>query len=325
MDYLSELISFLLGPGLQMAILAAVFFAAVILVGGFGFWMVNAKNPIDRRLQEIADVGVDEPRIQHKEGAFDVSWADPVAKLIQPSEEWRNSRLKSKLIHAGYRSKSAVTIFLASKILLSLILPFIVVLPVTLNPGFQGGTAQVITLIVLCAAMGFFFPDVILRHKIKQRQIGLLEAFPDALDLLVVCVEAGLALDGAILRVSKELSFSWPVLGEELQLVNLELRAGKSRKEALKSLADRTGLAEIQALVSILIQAEHFGTSIADSLREHADEMRLARIQRAKETAAKLPVRMTVPIMLFIFPSLFLVILGPAAINIYTVLLNPTP
>lgn len=321
---LKEIGQFLLGPGLQSLILAVVFLSVIIIVGGLGTWLLNARSPIDRRLQEISDAGGDEPHIQHMEGAFDVSWAEPVAKLIQPVDDWKMSRLKTKLVHAGYRSKSAVTLFLLAKLALAVLVPLIVIFPLSLNANFQGGAQHIVILSVLCSALGFFFPDVILRQKIKQRQVELLEAFPDALDLLVVCVEAGLALDGAIVRVAKELSFSWPNLADELQLVSLELRAGKARKEALKALAERTGLEEIQGLVSILIQAEHFGTSIAKSLREHSDEMRLSRIQRARETAAKLPVRMTIPVMLFIFPALFLVILGPAAIQIYITLVAPT-
>lgn len=321
MDIILNAFAFVTGPGLQSLILAAVFISAIMVVGGFGFWMLNSNNPVDRRLREIADVSDNEPHVKHKEGAFDVRWADPVAKIILPTEDWKVSRLRTKLVHAGYRSKSSLTVFLASKLLLALFIPILLVFPMLVSGVIQGGGQQVVVMAIIFSVLGFFIPDIILRFKIKDRQTGLLEAFPDALDLLVVCVEAGLALDGAILRVSKELAYSWPVLGEELQLVNLEIRAGKSRKAALKSLADRTGLQEIQGLVSILIQAEHFGTSIADSLREHADEMRLARIQRAKETAAKLPVRMTIPVVFFIFPSLFLVILGPAMISIYLTLI----
>jgi tight adherence protein C len=305
-----------------VALISTVVFASVVcIVAAFGYWLMGLRTPVDRRLQEISTDFADEPHIEHKESGFDVTWAEPVAKLVQPSEEWKRSGLKRKLVNAGYRSQSAMTIFLAAKIILAIVVPLVLVLPVVSLGFVDSGAYEVIAVSVLLAIVGFLVPDLVVQQKMEKRQLAIMEAFPDALDLLVVCVESGLGLDGAIQKVGHELSFSWPELGDELKLVNLELRAGKDRKEALKSLAERTGISDIQALVSILIQAEHFGTSIADSLREHANEMRLARIQRAKEKAAKLPVKLLFPILFFIFPALFLVILGPAAIRIYTTLI----
>lgn len=305
-----------------VALISTVVFASVVcIVAAFGYWLMGLRTPVDRRLQEISADLADEPHVEHKESGFDVTWAEPVAKLVQPSEEWKRSGLKRKLVNAGYRSQSAMTIFLTAKIFLAIFVPLILVLPVVSLGFVDSGAYEVIAVSVLLAIVGFLVPDLVVQHKMEKRQLAIMEAFPDALDLLVVCVESGLGLDGAIQKVGNELSFSWPELGDELKLVNLELRAGKDRKEALKSLAERTGISDIQALVSILIQAEHFGTSIADSLREHANEMRLARIQRAKEKAAKLPVKLLFPILFFIFPALFLVILGPAAIRIYTTLI----
>lgn len=312
----------LIGSNLQMLILCVVFLSVIVVVSGVGFWIFEAKSPVDRRLQEISGFKHEE-HVNHKDGSFDVSWADPVAKIIRPSDDWKVSKLKSKMVQAGYRSKSAVTVFLFFKLALAVVLPIVMAVPLGVAISADGINNQLIFLLAILSFAGFIFPNYIVNNRIKQRQVDIVDAFPDALDLLVVCVEAGLSLDSAILRVAKEISFSWPVLGEELQILSLELRAGKSRQEALDSLAARTGLPEIQALVSILIQAEHFGTSIASSLRDHADEMRLERIQKAKETAAKLPVRMAVPIILFIFPALFLVLLGPAALSIYQALIVP--
>lgn len=312
----------LIGSNLQMLILCVVFLSVIAVVSGVGFWIFEAKSPVDRRLQEISGFNHEE-HVNHKDGSFDVSWADPVAKIIRPSDDWKVSKLKSKMVQAGYRSKSAVTVFLFCKLALAVVLPIVMAVPLGVAISADGINSQLAFLLVILSIAGFIFPNYIVNNRIKQRQVDIVDAFPDALDLLVVCVEAGLSLDSAILRVAKEISFSWPVLGEELQILSLELRAGKSRQESLDSLAARTGLPEIQALVSILIQAEHFGTSIASSLRDHADEMRLERIQKAKETAAKLPVRMAVPIILFIFPALFLVLLGPAALSIYQALIVP--
>lgn len=305
-----------------VALISTVVFASVVfVVAAFGYWLMGLRTPVDRRLQEIAADSADEPHIEHKESGFDVTWAEPVANLVLPADEWKRSGLKKKLVHAGYRGKSALTIFLTSKLVLAIVVPMFLVLPFVALGFADSDAIEVTALSVLLAIVGFLLPDLFLQHQKDKRQVTIMEAFPDALDLLVVCVESGLSLDGAIQKVGNELSFSWPVLGDELKIVNLEMRAGKDRKSALKGLADRTGIADIQALVSILIQAEHFGTSIADSLREHANEMRLARIQRAKEKAAKLPVKLLFPILLFIFPALFLVILGPAAIRIYMTLI----
>ncbi len=305
-----------------VALISTIVFATVVcIVGAFGYWLMGLRTPVDRRLQEIATDVLDEPHIEHKESGFDVTWAEPVAHLVLPSEEWKRSRLKKKLVNAGYRTSSALIIFLTAKIILAIFVPMLLVLPVVTLGFVDSGAYEVMAVSVLLAIVGFLLPDLVVQHKVEKRQLLIMEGFPDALDLLVVCVESGLGLDGAIQKVGNELSFSWPELGEELKMVNLELRAGKERKEALKSLAERTGISDIQALVSILIQAEHFGTSIAVSLREHANEMRLARIQRAKEKAAKLPVKLLFPILFFIFPALFLVILGPAAIRIYVTLI----
>jgi len=181
-------------------------------------------------------------------------------------------------------------------------------------------TASSTTIITLFAAtgiVGLFLPDFFLERKASKRRREFQEGFPDAMDMLVVCVEAGLGLDAAIQRVGKEIVSSHPELGVEFSLVSLELRAGKARADALRALADRTALDDVRALTSILIQAEHFGTSIAEALRQQANEMRTLRLQRAKERAAKLPVKLIFPIIFFIFPALFLVVLGPALVRIY--------
>jgi len=159
--------------------------------------------------------------------------------------------------------------------------------------------------------------------KTSTRKNKIFEGIPDALDLLVVCVETGMGLDAAINRVAKEIKLSNEVLSEELNILNLEIRAGKSRQDALRNLAERTGIEDIHSLVTILIQADKFGTSVAQSLRVFSDSFRTKRFQKAEEIAAKLPVKLMVPLILFVFPSLFVVILGPAAIRIYQVLLHP--
>ncbi|WP_254845414.1 type II secretion system F family protein [Desulfovibrio sp. DV] len=170
--------------------------------------------------------------------------------------------------------------------------------------------------VVGLVAAGFYLPGVVLGFRVKARQKAITHSLPDALDMLVVCVEAGMGLDQAIYRVCQELSQKDPILSSELRLLTLELRAGKSRREALRNLSSRVGLEDLGSLVAMLIQTDMFGTSIAQTLRVYADSMRTKRFQMAEELAAKLPVKLLLPLMLFIFPTLLIVILGPAGIRI---------
>jgi tight adherence protein C len=187
-------------------------------------------------------------------------------------------------------------------------------LPATLV-GFPTMTVQ-LAIYVGAASAGYFSPILWLRYATNRRKEKLLEAFPDALDLMVVCVEAGLGLDAAISRVSGEIRFAHKELAEEFNLVSLELRTGLSRAEALKNLSRRIDLEEVGSLVALLVQTDKFGTSIGQSLRVHSDAMRVNRQLRAEELAAKLPVKMLFPLVFFIFPSLFVIVVGPAAIKI---------
>ncbi|MDO8268519.1 MAG: type II secretion system F family protein [Moraxellaceae bacterium] len=298
-------------------ILLLVFVTTVFIIMGASHWLFGTFSPLKRRLREIADPKVQHAQMTTREGAFTVHFIEPVAKVMLPAEDWRKSRLKSRLVQAGFRQPKAVSWFLATKLIAAFVLPMLVVLPLLLM-GMLGEKAVIgVSLLSVAGLIGFFGPDIFLQHRIEQRQNTIASSFPDALDMLVVCVEAGLGLDAAINRIASELGHAHPLIAEELQLVSLELRAGKQREAALRGLSDRTAVEEISALTSILVQSEQFGTSIASALREHADGMRLVRIQNAREKAAKLPVKLIFPIMLFIFPALFLVILGPAFIRIF--------
>lgn len=299
-------------------ILLLVFVTTVFIIFGASHWLFGTFSPVRRRLREIADPKTDLGHRESREGAFTVRIIEPVAKIMLPADDWQKSRIKSRLVQAGFRQPKAISWFLAIKLISAFVLPLLIVMPL-LVLGYLGDRPAV-GVVVLCIAglAGFLGPDIFLHSRIETRQNTIASSFPDALDMLVVCVEAGLGLDAAISRVSSELGHAHPMIAEELQLVSLELRAGKARDAALRGLSDRTSVEEISALTSILIQSEQFGTSIASALREHADGMRLVRIQTAREKAAKLPVKLIFPIMLFIFPALFLVVLGPAAIRIYT-------
>ena len=238
----------------------------------------------------------------------------------KPSDESEVSAIRESLMTAGYRNAQAPILFMGAKLLSSILALGVAILLPTKLLGFPTLTAQLV--IYICAALaGYFLPMLWLRHVVSQRKEKIQDAFPDGLDLMVVCVEAGLGLDAAISRVSSEIRFAHRELAEEFNLVSLELRTGLSRAEALKNLSRRIDLEEVSSLVALLVQTDKFGTSIGQSLRVHSDSMRVNRQLRAEELAAKLPVKMLFPLVFFIFPSLFVVVVGPAAIKVARTLL----
>lgn len=238
----------------------------------------------------------------------------------KPSNESEVSTIRQALVTAGYRHPQAPILFMGAKLFSGiLVLGIVILLPASLL-GFPTATTQLV-MYVGAASAGYFFPMLWLRHAIAQRKELIQDAFPDALDLMVVCVEAGLGLDAAISRVSSEIRFAHRELAEEFHLVSLELRTGLSRAEALKNLSRRIDLEEVSSLVALLVQTDKFGTSIGQALRVHSDSMRVNRQLRAEELAAKIPVKILFPLVCFIFPSVFVVIVGPAAIKIARTLL----
>lgn len=249
-----------------------------------------------------------------------VKLSGPIAKLSLPAEGWEKSKLRIRFMNAGYRTSSAPVLFFAAKTILTIALPGLLLLYAgTIGTELQPNTF--LMLLMILAALGYFLPNAVLARKISQRKREIFESFPDAIDLMTVCVEAGLGLDAALSRVGEEMHLTSPTLAEELHLVNLELRAGSTRERALRNLALRTGVEEVDMLVAMLVQADRFGTSVADSLRVHSDSLRTKRRQRAEEAAAKIPVKLLFPLIFCIFPSMLLVLLGPAFISIYRVLL----
>jgi tight adherence protein C len=226
----------------------------------------------------------------------------------------QGTALQQRLMSAGYRRETAPSIFTGVKVLLALVLPAVVwILPIEALD--QGPLVQSLLAYLVLAAVGLYGPEVWLHQASEARKLRITNGFPDALDLLVVCIEAGLGLDAAIFRTGVELEMTHPDLCEELHLVSLELRAGLQRSQALTNLGWRADIAEVKSLVALLIQTDRFGTSVGQALRVHSDAMRTARTQRAEEMAGKLPVKLLFPLMFFIFPSLFIVILGPAVIQ----------
>jgi tight adherence protein C len=234
-------------------------------------------------------------------------------EAIKPKEASELDKTRASLMHAGFRQPNALEIYWGIKAgaaLVGLVIGGLVALS-----GRMPGQYKMVA-VLFCVAAVFYLPGIMLDSQVKKRQKAVQRALPDALDLLVVCVEAGMGLDAAMYRVCLDLSPREPVLGSELRQLTLELRAGKSRREALKNLSTRIGLEDVGSLVAMLIQADMFGTSIAQTLRVYADAMRTKRFQRAEELAAKLPVKLLFPLVFFIFPTLLIVILGPAAIRL---------
>ena len=243
-----------------------------------------------------------------------------LGKRLIPKQVADYTQMRTRFLMAGLRKANAPALFWGSKFLFAFSLPVCFFLGIFFLKPVDGSTKLFVSCFL--AFSGYYLPDIWLRMKTTARKKIIFEGIPDALDLLVVCVETGMGLNAAINRVAKEIKLSNEVLSEELNILNLETRAGKSREDALRNLASRTGIEDIHSLVTLLIQADKFGTSIAQSLRVFSDSFRTKRFQKAEEIAAKLPVKLMVPLIFFVFPSLFVVILGPAAIRIYQVLLQ---
>jgi tight adherence protein C len=227
-------------------------------------------------------------------------------------EQIKRSSLRHLLIQAGHRSTAAPAVFVGLRAVAALGVALAAFLLVNLI-GAQFTTRVLVTAGALL--LGWLLPYMLLRRRARSRQDQIKRALPDALDLMVVCVEAGLGLNQAIVRVGDEMARVSRALADEFTLVSLEMRAGTPREDALRHLGDRTGVSDVRALVSMLIQTDRFGTSIADSLRIHAEELRSKRQQAAEEEAAKITVKIIIPLVLFVFPAMFVVILGPAVFH----------
>jgi tight adherence protein C len=240
--------------------------------------------------------------------------------ILKPKKEEELSHLRKTFLKAGYRGEDATLFFFGIKAFLA-ILFFVAFFLMKLYVFKTMKPFYFMFFSVLSLLIGLYLPNLWLKLKIASRKEKIQQGLPDALDLMVVCVEAGTGLDAAINRVGEEMKLSNKVLSEEFRLLNLELRAGKQRHDALRNLALRTDLEDVSSLVTLLIQTERFGTSIGQALRVHADSMRTRRYQRAEEIAQKMPVKLIFPLVLFIFPALLVVVLGPAIISIFRALL----
>lgn len=301
---------------LQLAFLALVFCVVVGTVVGAGFAL--RPNTARQRLQQV--VGDGKPAAEGRWLQWVARTTRPVAKLSTPDEGFENSAIRLRFLHAGIRNASAPVAFFGIKTVLTIGLPLLGFAGLAVIGSTLKGNGLLLVVLLL-AALGYYGPNLWLSGKVKARQREIFEAFPDALDLMTVCVEAGLGTEAAMLRVAEDMQFKSAALADEMRLVNLELRAGADREHALRNLALRTGVEEVDGFVAMINQAERFGTSIAASLRIHADLLRTRRRQKAEEAAAKIALKLLFPLIFCIFPSLMVVLMGPAMIQVYRVLL----
>ncbi len=310
-------------PNIKLLITSVTFFSLFL----FCFGVVQYLRQREKRRELIEKIGGRRHtgNIQYEETAKPNSSTTVFAPILNffnllgeriSTKSSDLSRVRMRFLRAGIRKNNAEAIFWGAKCF------FCIFLPIAFFIGrltiFKIISDQIaMGLAVMVALAGFYLPDLWLTIKTNIRKEKLLEGVPDALDLLVVCVEAGMGLDAAINRVADETKLTNPILSDELKLLNLELRAGKSRQDALRNLALRTNIDAMNSLVTLLIQTDKFGTSVAKALRVFSDSFRTQRYQKAEEFAAKMPVKLVFPLILFIFPSLFVIIVGPAAIRIY--------
>ena len=244
-----------------------------------------------------------------------VKVAAPFSKLSLPEEGWERSALRTRFMNAGWRNPAAATLYFAAKTLLALMLPCVGALVLMHYAPAMPGRRFMIVLLVSAAA-GYYLPNFVLDRTARRRRRDIFETIPDALDLLTVCVEAGLSLERALVKVAGEIHIKSLVLAQELQLVLMEMRAGFTKERALRNFALRSGVEDVDTLVAMLIQSERFGTSMGTSLRVHSDNLRSKRRMVAEEAAAKIALKLLFPLIFFIFPTLLMVLVGPAGIQI---------
>jgi tight adherence protein C len=280
--------------------------------------LVTSRSPVERRLAPTGQITQVEGAPSLRPGESTSMWSQMLVGLEKraiPANETERTTARVRLLQAGFGGPNAVRNYFALRLMLSVILPvaFLLLAPVfTRNMPVE--KVMVITVCLLVA--GLYLPAAFVSNRSRNRQRAVQESFPDALDMLMVCVEAGLGLDAAFTRVGAQMAAAHPVLSEEFGLVSLELRAGKSREAAMRNFAERIGTTEITSFVVLLIQSDQLGTSVAQTLRVQAEEMRIKRMLRAEEKAHMLPVKLSIPLVLCLLPAMIAVAVLPGIIRI---------
>ncbi len=289
----------LLLPGL-------IFFTVTFGLAGLFLWLAPSKTE-----QRVKAMTGPSEKSQWTENIVKI--AGPFAQLSTPAGDFNQSRLRVRFLNAGIRSENASSIYFGAKTLLPLLFSTATFLALR---GYDSSGMNFLFYIMTAALLGCYLPNLFLHFIIKAREREIFETFPDAADLMLVCIEAGLGLDAGLTKVAEEIQIKSAALAEELHLTNLEMRAGGAREKSLKNLALRTGVEEIGTFAIMLTQADKFGTSISESLRVFSDDLRHKRQIRAEELAAKVPTKMLFPLVVCIFPSIVMVIMGPAVIQV---------
>ena len=303
--------------GAQLLFLGIVF--AVVVALALLAWLIFFPGTLRQRLFGTLAPASSETVAEHGWVERVARAAQPFSKLSLPEEGWERSPLRTRFMNAGWRQASAPALYFAAKSVLALLFPTMLGLYAASAMAAQ---LRSVLLLLLCvsATIGYYLPNLVLASTAKRRQRDIFENIPDALDLLTVCVEAGLSLERALVKVSGEIHIKSVVLAQELQLVLMEMRAGFSKDKALRNLALRSGVEDVDTLVAMLIQSERFGTSMGDSLRVHSENLRGKRSLLAEEAAAKIALKLLFPLIFCVFPTLMLVLMGPAVIEVYRVL-----
>jgi tight adherence protein C len=312
---------------LGVAAVAGMIFVIAIAAGVRS--MLSGRNDVVDRLERVGrgneldpydasgSYSQSQPSLPHGEAMSKkiARLLKPFTFLAKPTKSDELSRAQLNMVRAGLRGENSLEIFMGLKLFLA---PLLTIAFLELNANLTNPMqfpVDVVLAIWICGFV-FFVPNVWLNSKIKERQQALERALPDAMDLLVTCVEAGLGLDAAMQRVAQEMTLSSPLLADELSHTFLEVQAGVTRADSFRRLAERTGVEDLRSLAAMLIQTDIFGTSVARALRIHSDSMRIKRMQQAEEKAAMVSVKMTIPLVLFILPSLIAVVMGPAIVMI---------
>ena len=288
-----------------------IFFAVTFGLVGAYLWLAPTKTV--QRLQALSGA-----REKSSWTETLVKIAGPFARLSTPTENWDQSPLRVKFFNAGIRNDEANLIYFGAKTILPLLFAGLAFIALR---TFDQPSVTLLFYVLFFAMVGCYLPNIVLHLIVKSRQREIFENFPDAADLMLVCVEAGLGLDAGLTKVAEEIQLKSVALAEELHLTNLEIRAGGTREKSLKNLASRTGVEEIGTFAVMLTQADKFGTSIGESLRVFSDDLRHKRQVRAEELAAKIPTKMLFPLVVCVFPSIIMVIMGPAIIQVIRTIL----
>lgn len=289
---------------------------AVLALGAAVSSLLKNRDPVSRRLEALDDSRGDgkDSSLGRSLRGIAMALLARISRPAQPQKNWEASRVRRDLLVAGFSSENAVQVYLGSKVLLALAVPAALWLLTPISQRLQGPLLVLALNVAACVA--YILPSFYLEAVSQRRKERVVRELPEVLDLLVIAVEAGLGLDAAIRRVSKEIGVSSPIMADELAMVSLELKAGIARDQALRNLAQRTGVDEVAGLVSMLNQADRFGVSVGRSLRVHSDSVRTKWRQKMEEKAAKIPLKLLFPVLFMIFPAILVVMAGPAIIRV---------